>query len=515
MSMIGARVFRIALSGALVIHAELLAAPAFAASCLLERQGPEAKVLRVPTAATWDKAGSGLLGANTLYHFEDDRFWARPQSIKSLKEARIATLRFPGGELADNYDWEKNLLERPQDWPGEAPTKAESDARTDYRELLAHAAASDAQDVFFIVNVDGAFRARGDREQNLKLYAEKAARWVKAVKDMGARVRFWEIGNEPYLAGYPITAEEYARALNVFAREMRAADPSILIGAAGSGNFEGVGFADRLDLPQLEELRTRGRDDLCRGLSRSECNWKLRTSNPAPSGSRAWWPTLLAQARDSFDFAIVHRYDSIKLAAGFKRGGFMRTESLRELKVQLERAKGRAVLLALTEWNTPNEIRGERLSEVEHLLNVTMQIGNTIASGVEYAHYYPMRTPTGAHKPLLTNEGGLTPVGRLFGLLGDVLPGADVSQFLLDEEVYVLRTRRAGEDGYIVVNAGSAGMQLELKEVGTGQVRLSRIAGNPAGAALPAVGCEEKVSRAEARWVEVPKESITVLRVLR
>lgn len=55
---------------------------------------------------------SALLGTNNLYWIDDDRVWANPEFPALLKSLGVQSLRFPGGEVADNYDWETNRLER-------------------------------------------------------------------------------------------------------------------------------------------------------------------------------------------------------------------------------------------------------------------------------------------------------------------------------------------------------------------------------------------------------------------
>lgn len=506
--------YSVILRVALVIHIAPWVAPTFASSCLLQQHKAGLAGMSIPAPGQWSKTGEHLFGASTLYHIDDDAFWHSPRSILGLREARITTLRYPGGEMADNYDWEKHALERPDDWPKEGATEAEREARTDYREFLAHAAVAGVQELFFVVNVDGAFRASGNRENNLKRYAEKAARWVKAVKEAGGRVKFWEIGNEPYLPEYPLTAEEYAQALNVFAREMRAADPSILIGAAGPGEVGGVGFGDRLDRETLEKLRVYGWRQTCRGMSRDQCNKKLIAENASSIRPAAWWATLIAQAKDSFDFAVVHRYYRVDLANEGKVPGFRISNRLRSLKRYLWQATGRPVLLALTEWNTPNERRHGALTEIDHLLNIAIQLGNNASGGVDYAHYWPLRLPNGAFKPLLMHDGSTTAVGKLFGLLGGVLNGVEASESIVADRVYVLQFRGSGQRGYVVVNVGSDDVQIKVEDVAFRQIWVDRIRGGPDGKVLPSVVCGEKIPDSVARWLEVPGESVVVLRIL-
>ena len=497
---------------ALVILACLIPRAVFAASCLSYDKTTDMKVLHVPTSTEWNRAGQGLFGANSLYHVEDDIFWQKPQPKKNIKQAHISTLRFPGGELADNYDWEKSALERPRDWPGEAGTRAEQELRTDYKEFLMHAREAGVQNVFFVVNVDGAFRTPGNVVDNLNHYAEKAARWVKAVKEAGYHVPYWEIGNEPYLgAGFPLSTMEYSQALKIFAKAMRAVDPTIKIGAAGPGGVESVGFADRIGGEGLRSLRTSGGNikKTCGDLSREDCIEKIENNTNDSKPSQAWWPTLITEAAGSFDFAVIHRYDYAKMGGG----KFPHTKKLQNLKTYLQQSTGRTIPLALTEWNTPNEKKHKPLTELDHLLEIAIQLGNNVVGGVDFAHYWPMRIPSGAFKPLLTYDGELTSLGRLFSLYSELITDADVSQSLLDKNVYLLRMRRVGENGYIIVNASLKDIQLELNNASGNRVLVSKLTGNPEGKVLPAVECTENALSAKLVGVDVPRKSITIIRV--
>ena len=490
----------------------LIPHPIHAVSCLSNTKKTGIKVLHIPTSTEWIRAGHGLFGANTLYHVEDDIFWQKPQPKKSIKQARISTLRFPGGELADNYDWEKSSLERPRDWPGEAATWAEQKLRTDYKEFLMYAREAGVQNVFFVVNVDGAFRASGNVNDNINHYAEKAAKWVKAVKEAGYHVPYWEIGNEPYLgAGLPLSVMEYAQALKIFAKAMRAVDPTIQIGAAGPEGAQYVCFADSLGDEGLRNFRASGGNikKSCRGLSRQDCIKKIKNNTAESLQSQPWWPTLVTEAGNSFDFAVVHRYDYAKMGSG----NFPLTQKLQNLKSSLQQFTGRTIPLALTEWNTPNEKKHKPLTELDHLLDIAVQLGNNAVGGVDFAHYWPMRTPNGAHKSLLTHDGDLTSVGRLFSLYGELITDADVSQSLLDKNVYLLRMRRVGENGYIIVNASLNDIQLELNNASGNRVQVSKLTGDVKGEVLPTVECKENVPRGKLVGVDVPPQSISIIRV--
>lgn len=77
--------------------------------------------------------------------------------------------------------------------------------------------------------------------------AKMAADWVRYMNDQlrrnpnGPRVLWWEMGNELYhkgdASGGSLSPEAYADKLRAFAREMRAVDPTIRLGAIGMENY--------------------------------------------------------------------------------------------------------------------------------------------------------------------------------------------------------------------------------------------------------------------------------------
>jgi alpha-N-arabinofuranosidase len=164
------------------------------------------------------------------------------EKIKLLKPAFI---RWPGGNVAQDYHWSWGVGPRDQrvtwsnlSWKNEPEP---SDFGTD--EFVAFARAAGAEPSI-TVNVEG-------RGANV----EEAAAWVEycngpATSKYGAMrvanghatpfgVKFWEVGNEiwgDWVRGHS-DAETYARNYNRYAKAMRAVDPSIKLIAVGDNNM--------------------------------------------------------------------------------------------------------------------------------------------------------------------------------------------------------------------------------------------------------------------------------------
>lgn len=498
-------------------------APANDSLCLKPGKGGQLLSLAQPGKDDWHKPGVAPIGANILYWIDDDRAWKNTALPKLLKDSGIKTLRFPAGEVADNYDWESNALERPQAWPGEPATLVGRAARTDYLEFLGYAKSIGVEHLFFVVNVDGAFRAPGNLDENLQHYAAKAARWVKAVKASGHKVRYWEIGNESFLASsYPLTAVEYARAVRVFSTAMRAEDPDILIGATGPSQPQATGFADLLTTEQLDKMRANGgkTKTLCPGKEYRECVGMLRSKAVGKDRRMAWWPTLLREAGESFDFADIHRYERVNLSRlGQRPGRFSFSEEPARLKEFLQKAKGRAVPIALTEWNTPEEGKnGFNSTESAHLLNIAIQLGNTLVAGVDFAHYWPLRLNGSNFRPMLGFKADeMTPTARMFGLMGEITEDAQVAQSLPGDGVYVLRSRQVDAESVVIVNTTSASVTVEmsLPSKAVSRVSVIRLLGSANGSVVMPSECSEILPANDSFIISSPPESFSRTRIQR
>jgi alpha-N-arabinofuranosidase len=169
----------------------------------------------------------------------------RADVLEKVKALRPAFIRWPGGNVAQDYHWQWGTGprdERPSwinlSWKDEVEP---SDFGTDEFVRFARNAGAEPS---ITVNVEG----RGAT-------ADEAAAWVEycnapATSTYGAmrarnghpepyRVRYWEIGNEiwgEWVRGHT-DAATYARHLTRYVAAMRAADPSIQVIAVGDNDM--------------------------------------------------------------------------------------------------------------------------------------------------------------------------------------------------------------------------------------------------------------------------------------
>ncbi|TAN66281.1 MAG: hypothetical protein EPN17_14520 [Methylobacter sp.] len=411
-----------------------------------------------------------LLGMNNLYWIDDDKAWGQKNLGATLSQANVTALRYPGGEVADNYNWETNSLENPNEFPKEAPNASLKAQRLDYLEFLGHAAKMGVTNIFFVVNVEGAFLAPGNTDNNILLYAQKAARWVADVKRHGYHVSYWEIGNEPYLSSttYSLTPLEYAKALKIYYREMKRADPSIQIGVTGPEGLQGKGFAGLLTEEQLAHVRKD--KDFCKNERANDCAESVKKLIPGENRGMPWWNTIVDNAKDSFDFVAIHDYSIVEKQLAH-------TNQIQKLSSYLQQSTGKKVDIAVTEWNVPNRKKGFT-NTADIALDNAVKLGNYLVGQVNYAIFWPIRSEENSYRALLTFDSAEpTILYKTFKLITPVLAGRPVNQLSLDKDVYFLQTQTKQETTAMLVNRGEEGklVKADLNSVINSNVEIEQL----------------------------------------
>ena len=165
----------------------------------------------------------------------------RKDVLGLLRDLRLGTLRWPGGNFASNYHWQDGIGpkdDRPRRaelaWGGEEPNRFGTD------EFLAYCAELGTEP-YICLNM-----GTGTLEEALAWveYCNSAANtyWAARRGDNGRaepyRVRYWALGNEMYGAWQvgAMSAEEYVREATRWARAIRMLDPgAALIGCGETG----------------------------------------------------------------------------------------------------------------------------------------------------------------------------------------------------------------------------------------------------------------------------------------
>ncbi|MFG1945783.1 cellulose binding domain-containing protein [Nonomuraea sp. NPDC048826] len=285
-----------------------------------------------------------------------------------LKAAGVRLLRYPGGSYSDIYHWADHTA------PGGyvAPN-------TDFDTFMA------------------GVRRTGARAMVTANYgtgtAEEAAAWVRyANVTKGYGVKYWEIGNENYGNGHYGAAweaddhpdkspAEYARHVVAYADAMKAADPSIKIGAV-------------LTTP---------------------ANWPDAIVAEGDEGS--WNEVVLSAAGHKIDFVILHWYP----------GALDRTGHVPDM-VQLTReqiarhvgAGSERIGIAMTEFNTGSSSNGTNTQP--GALAAADAYATLLANGVFSVDWWNVHNGIGA----VTEVEGHTDYGD-FGLLSSGVCTSDGS----------------------------------------------------------------------------------------
>jgi len=189
----------------------------------------------------WLDNGNGVLDPTT--------HTLRTDILSLLQPLRVPVWRFPGGILSDYYHWRDGVgpvSARPLRTNPMDDTVHSNDFGTD--ELIAFCRAQNSQLLITANFGTGSL--------------DEALAWQTYLQMNGLPARFWEIGNEIYLAEPTMpatipgddariykTPAQYAAAFPAWAHALRSADPTVLVGAiAGTTNtsVENRGWLDTL-----------------------------------------------------------------------------------------------------------------------------------------------------------------------------------------------------------------------------------------------------------------------------
>ncbi len=164
---------------------------------------------------------------------------------KHFKHAGITYMRFPGGNLSNDYFWDGNIPPVKTDPNFVAVSGTDGAWRLTVDKFLQLCDSLKSEPVF-CVNLSLARYYNGSTP--VQYAAHYAAEWVRYVKNKGYKAKYWEIGNEnygPWQSGYiidkdTITGAKYADIFNVIVDSMKSADPSIKVGAVILPDDDGI-----------------------------------------------------------------------------------------------------------------------------------------------------------------------------------------------------------------------------------------------------------------------------------
>ena len=178
------------------------------------------------------------LGTN-LTHFLGESVLNQADFMDNIKGLNNFTFRYPGGNGSNQFFWDGNL-----------PSSILNDSQITINNLIDGSGWRISPDDFVqildsvngkgIIAVNASYARYGTTPNPIQTAASYAANFVRHMnQNLGANIKYWEVGNEnygPWQAGYVVNGDtingsKYGDIFNVFADSMKAADPSIKIGA--------------------------------------------------------------------------------------------------------------------------------------------------------------------------------------------------------------------------------------------------------------------------------------------
>ena len=171
----------------------------------------------------WIDRGDEILQRGSL-NFSTDM-------INKAKKLGITVLRYPGGSLSDLYHWKDGMGSKKQ---RKRNLRFDADGDDEILfgtvEFLTLAQFLNAEPLITVNLATGTPKEAADWVAMTNITGLKDARGRPLPK-----VKYWEIGNEPYLIGHvrkelAMTPEEFAKRANAVIREMKKVDPTIIVG---------------------------------------------------------------------------------------------------------------------------------------------------------------------------------------------------------------------------------------------------------------------------------------------
>ena len=387
-----------------------------------------------------------FFGVNALFWIEDDAARADGKIEKYLKEMPCRIMRYPGGEVADNFHWKNNLLDSIKDFPQE-----EGQGELEFDEFMKWCREIGAEPIL-VVNLESGF-LHGDVEGAVR----EAADWVRyANLEREYGVKYWEIGNESNLKGtrFALTSSEYADAVILFSKAMKAVDPTIQIGALGPRGTTESTYLDQLSAEQLAAFRRLSKAQRKGPLSElmGDRKWK----------KVSWWDTVTERAGAHFDFAIIHQYSSPETYEAFSQSPNTEGENVARLHTYFQMRLGHRTPIALTEWNT-RKASGSR--GIGPSLMLSEKITCYLEGGVDMACFWPLRynEKSSAYRGMLELETNKPrPPYHVMKLYASHIGDRLVEQVSSNESIEVLASRDDGRIALFVTNKSTEADGMEV-----------------------------------------------------
>ena len=314
---------------------------------------------------------------------------------KSLKDMKVSSLRYPMGEIADYYLFDKDnpavpkiSLIDPNVWVSSL-TNSEGQWPKDLLTFddFMSISQSVGSETFIVIGIDAIAYTGTSPHATPEEILEAAVEWVRYANIVkGYGIKYWEIGNENDLHNggnhhKNWTAEKYANTVVQFSKAMKAVDPSIKIGV--------------------------------NGMSGSE-----------------WWDRVMPIVKDDVDFLVTHQYSSMKNYKQWKTNDWNYTSNIGTTKNAIN-TYNPELRLNVTE-NSSYKPGLDHHNNIWKTLHNFELLGNTIRfDQVDYYHFWVSRwfgpNPYSSAASAFNSSYQLMPMGFPLKVWGNFLKKKMVS----------------------------------------------------------------------------------------
>ncbi|MEX0685110.1 MAG: hypothetical protein WD267_09350 [Balneolales bacterium] len=357
-----------------------------------------------------------IMGFNLVYPQESDAVWEDGKVEQHLKDVNTSVLRWPGGTVSTYYHWD-NLTGRKPPWrdnwdPNQSVTAQPDSEFMDIDEYLDLIAGTGATPLMGI-NIDS-----GRRWDRMEDGINEALALMQYVKDKGIKVKYWYLGNEPYLEGSNggiKSPKDYANLVNVFADAMREFDPDIKI-VANWGQGFGQGFENRYH-EYLDIMTIAGHN-----IDIVDVHWYWKYGGPT---MELWLEDTPMKLHTGETY--------IEEIAMFKEQmAFWSTHEDYDLE---------HVQLAALEWNTGGISDGQLTPDQLALMQSELMM-QFILGGLDMATFWPLQWQNIPNNPRSFvdryNNNNAHPVYNIFKFLGKFQGGSLISKQVTQSQSNVL-----------------------------------------------------------------------------
>jgi hypothetical protein len=185
----------------------------------------------------------GFLGTNIENAYGAGFSWTDPAVIEAIKSTKMQSVRFPGGDAANYWDWQTGAFWSA--WRASESGPAVPDTLTQLARLVRATGVSPVYDLNVmtidnrIVSCSDKIKAASELEACLRPAIEYQIAMLQAARHSGLSIRDLELGNEFFwqsadqAKAFP-NGTDYADEMNLWAQVLKGYFPDITLAAVGS-----------------------------------------------------------------------------------------------------------------------------------------------------------------------------------------------------------------------------------------------------------------------------------------